>query len=535
MDTSSGGSGSALYTGGAIYSAAIVEAFQRFPEREAFVAGDRRMSFAEGAESMSRIQQVLAALGIGYQGAVGALSVNLPEVWLTQAATYLLGGRYTGLHPLGSIDDHVWICDDAEIEVLLVHPHFAAAGQQILERSATVRHVLVFGEAEVEAGENLFAAMSRHEPRPLEPGPAGPEDVAWLQYTGGTTGRPKGVMLPQRAMVELARAGLSAWQLPARPRYLVAPPITHAGVMPLFPTLARGGTVVLLQGFDPTSFLRTIERERVNVTLVVPTMIYALLDHTTPGEHDLSSLEVMLYGAAPIAPGRLTEALDRFGPKLVQLYGQTECAGVTSSLLREEHDPVDRPELLTSCGRPAVGTRVAVLDESDHEVSPGTPGEVCVRSQAVMSGYWKLPELTAETLRNGWLHTGDIGIRDATGFLHIVDRKKDMIITGGFNVFPKEIENVLSSHPDVASVAVVGQPDPKWGEAVTAYVVPRKGATLDVEELKSHVRMAKGAHQTPKDVVVVESLPMTLVGKIDKKQLRALGSPRVAPIGNAAR
>jgi fatty-acyl-CoA synthase len=264
-------------------------------------------------------------------------------------------------------------------------------------------------------------------------------------------------------------------------------------------------------------------------------MIYALLDHTTPGEHDLSSLEVMLYGAAPIAPGRLTEALDRFGPKLVQLYGQTECAGVTSSLLREEHDPVDRPELLTSCGRPAVGTRVAVLDESDHEVAPGTPGEVCVRSQAVMSGYWKLPELTAETLRNGWLHTGDIGIRDATGFLHIVDRKKDMIITGGFNVFPKEIENVLSSHPDVASVAVVGQPDPKWGEAVTAYVVPRKGATLDVEELKSHVRMAKGAHQTPKDVVVVESLPMTLVGKIDKKQLRALGSPRVAPIGNAAR
>ncbi|SFE40355.1 AMP-binding protein [Blastococcus tunisiensis] len=516
---------SELYSGGAVYSAAIVEAFQRFPEREAFVLGDRRMTFAEGAASMSRIQQVLAGLGIGYRGAVGALSVNLPEVWLTQAATYLLGGRYTGLHPMGSVDDHVWVCDDAEIEVLVVHPHFAAAGQQILERATTVRHVLVFGEAEV--GEDLFAAMKRHEPRPLEaPGPAGPEDIAWLQYTGGTTGRPKGVMLSQRAMVELARAGLASWQFPIHPRYLVAPPITHAGVMPLFPTLVSGGTVVLLQGFEPASFLRTIEQERVNVTLVVPTMIYALLDHTAPGEHDLSSLEVMLYGASPITPARLTEALERFGPKLVQIYGQTECVGITTSLLREEHDPVNRPELLTACGRPALGTKVAVLDESDRQVPPGTPGEICVRSQAVMSGYWKLPELTAETLRNGWLHTGDIGVRDEEGFLHIVDRKKDMIITGGFNVFPKEIENVLSGHPDVASVAVLGRPDPRWGEAVTAYVVPRPGATLDGEELKDLVKRAKGAHQAPKHVVVIDALPMTLVGKIDKKQLRALDLPQ---------
>jgi len=507
------------------YGHLIVEAFQRFPDNEAFVLGNRRMTFAEAAATLSRIQQVLSDLGIERGRAVGALSVNLPEVWLAQAATYLLGARYSGLHPLGSIDDHVWTCDDAEIEVLLVHPVFAEAGKEILQRAKTVRKLLVFGD--VEGVENLFDVMRRYQPQPLDPGPTIEDDAAWVQYTGGTTGRPKGVVLPHRAMVEQARAALACWELPEKPRYLVASPITHAGVLPLFPTLYRGGCVILMQKFDPHEFLATVEKERANCVLLVPTMIYALLDHTKPGEYDLSSLETILYGTASITPSRLTEALERFGPKLVQLYGQTECVGLATSLRKDEHDPVNRPELLTSCGRPVAGTQIAVLDDDGNPVPDGTVGELCIRSRAVMASYWKQPELTEKTLSDGWLRTGDMAIRDANGYLHIVDRKKDMITTGGFNVYPKEVEDVIARDPDVAAVAVVGLPDPKWGEAVTAFVVLREGAMLDEVRLQELVRTAKGPHQTPKKVFAVDSLPMTAVGKIDKKKLREMSSQLV--------
>jgi fatty-acyl-CoA synthase len=506
---------------GTTYDRLIIEALERYPEREAFVHGERRMTYAETAASMSRIQQVLEDRGIRHGSGVGALSVNIPEVWVTQAASYALGAHYTGLHPLGSIDDHVWICDDAEIEVLIVHPMFAQVGLEVAERSRSVRHLLVFGEA--EGTEDLFEAMRAYGPQPLVPGPASEDDLAWLQYTGGTTGQPKGVMLPHRAMVELARAALTSWQMPETPRYLVAPPITHAGVLPLFATLARGGTVILLQGFEPKPFVAAIQREQANCTFGVPTMINALLDHTTPEDGDLSSLESFFYGAAPITPDRLSQALERFGPVLMQIYGQTECVGVTSSLHREEHDPIRRPKLLSSCGRPVMGTAIRVVDERGADVADGTPGEMCVRSRAVMSGYWKLPDLTAETLRDGWLHTGDIAVRDAQGYLHIVDRTKDMIITGGFNVYPKEVEDAIASHPAVAAVAVVGLPDDTWGEAVSAYVVVHEGARVDTTEIQRIVRDAKGAHQAPKAVHIIDALPTTLVGKIDKKKLRELG------------
>lgn len=506
------------------YDQLIIEALARHPEREAFVHGDRRVTYAETAESMSRIQQVLRSRGIVPGSGVGALSVNIPEVWMTQAACYALGAHYTGLHPLGSLDDWAWICDDAEIEVLLVHPMFAKVGAEIVERAQTVRHLLVSGE--VDGAEDLFAAMAAFDPQPLMAGPAHEEDLAWLQYTGGTTGRSKGVMLPHRAMVELARVALTSWQMPETPRYLVAPPITHAGVLPLFPTLARGGTVILLEGFEPKSFVAAIERERVNCTFGVPTMINALLDHTTPEDGDLSTLETFFYGAAPITPDRLAQALERFGPRLVQLYGQTECVGVTTSLHREEHDPVGRPELMTSCGRPVMGTAVRIVDEHDQEVPDGTPGELCVHSRAVMTGYWKLPELTTDALRNGWLHTGDIAVRDPDGYLHIVDRTKDMIITGGFNVYPKQVEDAIATHSDVQAVGVVGLPDEKWGEVVTAFVVLREGSLLDSAQIQRIVRESKGAHQSPKIVRFIDQLPTTPVGKVDKKKLRALGAER---------
>ena len=316
-----------------------------------------------------------------------------------------------------------------------------------------------------------------------------------------------------------AIAILSDFEIPDTPSYLAVAPISHVAGSKILPTLMRGGTVHMLRGFDPDAVLQTIAREPINFTLLVPTMIYVLLDHPTLGKTDLSSLELLLYGASAMSPSRLVEGIERIGPVFSQLYGQSECYPV-SVLRKSDHDP-KTPELFLSCGFPITACEVRILDEDDQPVETGKAGEICVRAPHVMSEYWKQPEQTAETLKNGWLHTGDIARADERGYLFILDRKKDMIVSGGFNIFPREVEDVLSQHADVAMVAVVGVPDDKWGEAVTAVVVPREGTRPSAEELIALVRARKGSAHAPKHVKFVGKLPMTGVGKVDKKALKA--------------
>jgi fatty-acyl-CoA synthase len=329
-------------------------------------------------------------------------------------------------------------------------------------------------------------------------------------------------MISHRAMVQEVFSLTASWRLPVDPRTLISTPITHAGVLPVLPTLLRGGTVVLQSSFNPEKWLAAVERHRVNYVFTIPTLLYALLDHMGAEQggldgFDLSSLETVVYGASPMSPHRVDEAQQIFGRILLQAYGQTECTGMATTLLPSEHDT----ENLTSCGRPVAGSVVDVLDEDGQEVPTGTVGEICVRSRAVMSGYWKRPIETADALRHGWLRTGDMAYRTESGFFHIVDRKKDMVISGGFNVYPREIEDVLADDPSVSAAAVIGIPDPKWGEAVKAFVVPRPGAVPDPAALIARVRARKGPHHAPKSIEVVDQLPMTKVGKIDKKVLRA--------------
>jgi fatty-acyl-CoA synthase len=307
------------------------------------------------------------------------------------------------------------------------------------------------------------------------------------------------------------------FEIPFDARYLAVAPITHVAGTKVLPVLQRGGTVHLQDGFDPGRFLRTVQDERITMTLAVPTMVYALLDHPDLDRTDLGSLELLLYGASPMSPTRLAEGIARIGPVFSQLYGQTECYPITV-LRRAEHAD---PTLEGSCGVPVSTVEIALLDAEGNPVAPGEPGEICARGPAVMEEYWRKPELTAETFAHGWLHTGDVARMDERGYLTIVDRTKDMIISGGFNVFPREVEDALTSHDAVAIAAVFGRPDEKWGEAVTAAVVLRPGATATPEELTAHVRERKGAVQTPKSVHILDSLPTTAVGKIDKKALRA--------------
>jgi fatty-acyl-CoA synthase len=248
-------------------------------------------------------------------------------------------------------------------------------------------------------------------------------------------------------------------------------------------------------------------------------MLYAILDHPDLATRDTSSLETVFYGTSVASPARMAQAIGRFGPVFYQFYGQNEAPMTVTVLRKEEHD-VTRPERLASCGRPVPWVRAALLDDDGAPVPRGESGEICVQGPLVMAGYHRMPEETAEVLRDGWLHTGDIAREDDEGFWTIIDRKKDMIVSGGFNVFPREIEDVLTAHPDVSAAAVIGVPDDKWGEAVKAVVVARPGATIDAEALMALVRERKGPVYAPKSVDVVQALPLTPVGKADKTALR---------------
>jgi fatty-acyl-CoA synthase len=331
-------------------------------------------------------------------------------------------------------------------------------------------------------------------------------------------------------MTTMTQIQLSEWEWPKRPRFLLCTPLSHAGAAFFLPTILLGGQCFVLPRFDAGEVLRAIEEDKISATMLVPSMIYALLDHPDIATRDLSSLETVYYGASAIDPNRLQEAIDRFGPIFAQYYGQAEAPMVISYLGKDEH----QKQRLTSCGRPAASLRVELLDPDGKPVGPGEVGEICVSGPLLSGGYLNLPEVTAETFKHGWLYTGDLARQDEDGYLYIVGRSKDMVVTGGFNVFPREVEDVVSEHPHVLNVAVVGVPDPRWGEAVTAVLVVKPEIASDTAalaamtaEIEETVKQRKGSVQVPKHFLVVDELPLTGLGKPDKKAVRVLAAERL--------
>jgi len=507
---------STLYQG-STYFDLILQGLRRWPERDAIVDTDGvSLSYAQLEERIWRIARALRDAGLRAGDGVAQLAANRVDTFATMAAVLANGMRYTPLHPLGSLDDQLFVLQDAEIAALVVDvPRFAERGARL--KAGATDSLRVFSLGPSDFGVDLPALAEQSEPERLAAGP-GYDDVAWVTYTGGTTGAPKGVVLTQGAMAAKSLISMAEWQWSPEIRYLASSPISHAAGYLLIPTFLNGGKAYLAAGFDPDQVLDLVEQERVNTLFLVPTMIYVLMDHPRTREADLSSIESIIYASAPMSPTRLREALHLFGPVMMQCYGQTECIHLT--MMRKEEHRMDRQQRLASCGKPPAGVRLALLDEEGREVPRGDIGEVCVRSAAVMRGYWKRPEQTAEALRGDWLHTGDLAFQDAEGFYYLVDRAKDMIISGGFNVYPREVEDVLTSHPAVAMAAVIGVPDEKWGERVVAVVVPRDGLPVDAQELVALVKGRKGAVQAPKQVDFVDALPQTSLGKTDKKALR---------------
>ncbi len=493
----------------------VSRSLQRDPDRVAFTTPSGDISYDQLRRLIARIAGAMQVAGVKSGDGVAMLAPNRPEAFAVLMAAQSLGARYTPLHSMGSLADHVTVCADAEIAVLVadesLHGEHTAA--IVAELDPSPQLLLIGGGS----GADVLAAP---ETDGIIPTLARESDIGLLGYTGGTTGRPKGVMLSHRCLVTHLYLTVAHWQLPTELRFLGSTPLTHAlaGIVPT--VFHQGGSVVLTKGFDPAGFCEIVRRHRITATFLVPSMIYVLLDYIAEHPVDLSSLQTILYGAAPMSPDRLAEALDVFGPVFVQFYGQSEAPNTVATLSKEDHD-LRRPERLASCGKPHPTLDVAILDDDDQRCAVGERGEVCVRGPLVMDGYWRQPEVTAETLRNGWLHTGDVGYLDADNFLYLTDRKKDMVITGGFNIYPREVEDVLVTHSEVGAAAVIGVPDPKWGEAVAAFVVRTPGASVTAQELIALVRERKGPVHAPKRLDFLDALPLTALGKIDKKQLRA--------------
>jgi fatty-acyl-CoA synthase len=514
----------------------LIGALKRHKDKPVLHLGDTTLTGGQMAAKISQYIQAFEGLGAGSGETSGLLSLNRPEVLMITSAGQTQGYRRLALHPLGSLDDHAYVLSDSGSTTLIIDPNpmFVERAIGLLGKVDSLKQVLTIGAVPEELAAaaaasgatvvDLTAEADKYEPKPLTAATLAPDHVNGLSYTGGTTGKPKGVMMTTLATTTMTTIQLAEWEWPESPKFLMLTPLSHAGAAYFLPTLIKGGEMHVMAKFDPGAALEYIEKNKITATFVVPAMLYALMDHPDSRTRDLSSLETVYYGASAINPVRLAEALERFGPIFAQNYGQSEAPMAISYLGKNDHDE----KRLTSCGRPTLFARCALLDADGNAVPQGEVGEVCVSGPLLSGGYWQLPQQTADTFKDGWLRTGDMAREDEDGYWFIVDRVKDMIVTGGFNVYPREVEDVVAEHPSVAQVCVVGTPDDKWGETVTAVVVLRSDAASDeaavatlTAEIQAAVKDRKGSVQVPKQVHIVDALPVTGLGKPDKKAVRA--------------
>ncbi|WP_327669279.1 MULTISPECIES: AMP-binding protein [unclassified Streptomyces] len=494
------------------------------PDREVLVYEDRRLTAGQFNDLVHRMAHAIAAQGVTRESTVTLLSGNLPETIAARYAANLVGCRVNHLYNKLSADVQAAIVQDVETQVLIVDPYYADRAVEIIE-SAPVRHVLVLGEDKREIGQDLLA-LAAEQPGEAFVSRARPDDICTIRHTGGTTGHPKGIVTTfeqvnrMRRMVDQAR--------PAErelPRQLACTTLAHAAGMLADNVIHSGGCVVLLDDFDAGEVLATIERERITHLFLLPPLVYQLLDHPDSERRDLSSLRGLTYGGCQASPARIADAVRRFGPVLLQFYGQNEAGGI-SVLTPDDHD-LDRPERMRSAGKVLPSVEVAIRDTDGKDLPVGELGEICIRSEGTMTGYWKQPELTAEVLRDGWLHTGDIGFLDDENYITVVDRLKDMIVVVGGHVYTTELEDLLNSHPKVLQSAVFGVRDADRMEQVHAAVVAAPGVAVEAEELRAAVRGQRGPMYEPAHIDFVDALPLTDAGKPDKKLLRQRAEERV--------
>ncbi len=496
------------------------------PDRIALIDGGVRYSYRELKAFTHGIAKAMWASGLRGEERVAIYSINDARVLCCMLGLMRAGGVWVPINYRNGLDANVQYMNYAGTSWLFYHSNFSEQVGEIRRRVPTLRHMVCI-DAEDGGNPSLESFMKSG---------AGTEEIDWgdargnvdrlvgLVPTGGTTGPAKGVMVTSLAWGSMTEMASHYWRCEdIEPVCLSTAPLSHAAGVVAFAMSALGATNVVMPGFEALEVLRNIERYRVTHLFLPPTAFYALLGHPEVRKFDYSSLRVFLLAGSPVSPDKLKEGVEIFGPCICQSYGQTEAPMLLTWLDAKTLAAAaggDHPERLRSCGRPTSAVRLAVMDDEGNILAPNQPGEIVARGSLVTAGYYNLPEATAEIRTYGWHHTGDVGYRDEDGYFYIVDRKKDMIITGGFNVYCAEVEAGVMQLPQVRDCAVIGVPDDKWGEAVKAIVVLRSDTRLSEEQIIAHCKVCLGGVKSPKTVEFVKEIPKTPAGKVDKKLLR---------------
>jgi acyl-CoA synthetase (AMP-forming)/AMP-acid ligase II len=498
---------------------------QLHPDRHVLVDGDGRWTYAEVQAQTHRIARAMTAAGLKRQEAAAIYSPNHASILACMLGLWRAGAVWIPVNTRNALDANIQYLNYVRAGWLFYHSSYAEDAAAIAKAVPSIRHVICLDRPDGErASLEAFMGNADGEDAPDFGHPTGdPEDLAAIIATGGTTGPAKGVRVLNRSWGTMVETVLNA--MPCEdPVCLATAPLTHAAGPIAMASIAMGATVVVLPRFDALMVMEAIQRHRVTHMFLPPTALYQMLAHPQVRDFDYSSLRYFLLAGSPVSPDKLRQAVEVFGPCMCQSYGQTECHMIATWLPPQIVAAAargDHPERLSSCGRASYSVRVELMDDDGRLLPVGETGEIVARGGLVGGGYFELPEATQEAWAHGWHHTGDVGYRDAEGFVYIVDRKKDMIVTGGFNVFSAEVEAAVMELNGVRECAVVGVPDEKWGEAVTAIVALNDGSAVTADEIIAHCKSKLGGVKAPKAVHVWPEVPRTAAGKFDKKAIRA--------------
>ncbi|HEX2814580.1 MAG TPA: AMP-binding protein [Sphingopyxis sp.] len=501
---------------------AILRAAQIRADEPATICENRVRRWRESADRTARLAAALSALGARDGDRIAILGVNSDHYLEAMHATWWLGGVTVPMNTRWAIAEHLYSARDAGFSIVFVDEANRACADELAHAEPALGPFIYMGEGGAPAGMLSMEALIA-EAGPLPPAPRPNEAVTGIYYTGGTTGHPKGVMHSSLSLWAGATTIAMEMQGPRHHRYLHAAPMFHLGdLAQAYATTAKAGCHVFVPGFTADGVARAIRDHKVEVTLLVPTMIGMLLDSPGFDPADFGSLEVLLFGGSPISDtvlGRMRSALP--GVRLIQGFGQTETMATGSMLPDDGKSLAVADPRRQSAGRAAYGIQLGIFDEAGQPVPDGTTGEIWIRGASAMLGYWNKPEESAAALTDGWVHSGDAGYLDEGGYLFVCDRVKDMVISGGENVFSAEVENAIASHPDVAQVAVIGVPDERWGERVHAIIVPASGTAPGLDDIQQHCRALIAGYKIPRSVELRgDPLPLSAVGKVLKTKLR---------------
>lgn len=490
--------------------------------RTAIIYGDKRITYQQLNERMNRLGNGLLKLGLKKGDRVALLSKNRPQIIEGEYACYKTGLVQIPLNERLSTQELVRALNHSEAMALIVGPEHMDEICKHQSEIKTVKHYIAISDSSSDLidYENLLNESDPNEPAV----DLTLDDLACFKYTSGSTGKPKAIMCSHRNRICLAKKILLIPDADISKESVICHvgPITHGTGAMIFPFMIRGACNLLLKGFDIESLLETIQKEKVTHLFAVPTMLIFLMEYPNLEKYDLSSLRTITYGASPMPVSKIKKAIEVFGPVLAQGYGQTETNAITIYLSKEDHmfegDP-KKTKRLASAGRPNIECDIRVVNEDGKDVAIGAIGEIIERGDDTMVGYWKEPDLTAETIRDGWVHTRDMATVDEDGYIYLVNRKSDLIISGGFNIYPSEIENVLNEHPAVRESVVLGVPDDKWVEAVKAVVVLKEGMSASAEDLMNYCGKYLAGYKKPKSVNFSDAFPRDHYGKILRSKI----------------